>query len=307
MENKKMWVGLVKQMIYEIVILFLLYLFIGNNFGNNIFSDNWFEKITDPAFLNSFSSLPPIFEIIIIIISAIIAVPLLFIIIPCVNVFFALSMFWMPIFITFLLCLTGVQESCAKSFGGQYPNVALSKIQVWYKKSKKIYFPFIIASRVVFISLLFLKAFNAPLDYIANFLLFKWEMSGNLISILILSVGAVITVFSMLFSILRYRAPENLNEYTCPNCHRVAWIKKWYKVKIQDAKYNTWETSSGYYSRGTVGEVVDSAGNHIGDVEGDVWVDTSRIRSRKIQQAVYECHVIYEPCGCDVKKGTIKE
>ena len=195
MENKKMWVGLVKQMIYEIVILFLLYLFIGNNFGNNVFSGSWVSAILEWRFVseiffsgsNCECSMGLIF----------IGYPIL-VVVAIFNLIFLFSMFWMPVFLTYMLCFNGVLKSCVKSFGGQYPNIALPKIQDWYKKSKKVYNVFVIISRVVFVLLLLFKALNAPLDYIADFFLFKWEMSGNLMSILIFSVGAVIR-FSLCF------------------------------------------------------------------------------------------------------------
>lgn len=53
--------------------------------------------------------------------------------------------------------------------------------------------------------------------------------------------------------------------------------------------------------------MVDSVGNHVGDVEGDVWVDTSTTHYKQLTPDVFEIREVYAPCGCDVKIGTIEK
>lgn len=319
MENAKMWFGLVKQMIYEIVILFLLYLFVGNNFGDNIFSGNWLKDpsvqdfiltIMGKMFSIDIGPYTVILNIFIGILAIIIGFILICLIIPIAIIFiiFAFSLFWMPIFITFILCLSFKVRliSYTKAFGGQYPSTAFPKICDWYKQSKTAYIIFVILSRIAFVLLLFFKATNAPTTYIADFVLFKWNMCDDLMKVLILSVGAAIALFSTMFSIIRY-TPKNLYQYleqhTCPNCHKIAWIGKVHREKIASATYDSGhEISSGYYTRDVIGEVVDSAGNHVGDVEGDVWVDTSATHYKKLTPDIYELTKYYTPCGCQTKK-----
>lgn len=305
MENKKMWVGLVKQMIYEIVILFLMYLFIGNNFGNNIFSDNWIETFYKSSFFDSVDGCS----------SGLISIFLFnifFLLKPVVivlNIVFAFASFWMPILLFCLLSHNGVIKSCAKAFGGQYLDTVSPKIQNWYDKSRKVYIIFTIISRVVFLLLLLFKAINAPTNYIAKHYVAEWELEGNLLGVLIFIAGLIIALISALTAIRSHRFnAEKLKEYICPNCGKIAWIKKKYKTQVAYGTYDDGhEGCSGYYRRETVGEVVDSAGNHVGDVEGDVWVDTSTTHYKKLTPDVFEKRAVYAPCGCEIKIETIEK
>lgn len=298
MENAKMWFGLVKQMIYEIVILFLLYLFVGNNFGNNIFAIQKIQPIIDKILAsdiatNVFSH--PIVNII---------VYFLLVPIAIIYLFLLFSPFWFPLFLTFTLLSDKTLKSCAKVFGGQYPADAAPKIEKWYKQSRIVRIIFIIITRILFITFIVIKGINAPKDYTAYFNLFEWNISGGLMGILIIISGALTTLLSASagFSKLHFNM-EELCKHTCPNCHKIAWIGKVHRKKIASATYDDGhEHSSGYYSREVVGEVVDSAGNHIGDVEGDVWVDTSTTHYKKLTPDIYELTKFYTPCGCQTKE-----
>ena len=303
MENAKMWFGLVKQMIYEILILFLLYLFVGNNFGDNIFSIQKVQPIIDDILAseivgNIFSN--PITNII-----------GYFLLLPIAIIYLVLlfSPFWLPLVLTFTLLSDRTLKSCAKAFGGQYPADAAPKIEKWYKKSRVVRIIFIIVTRVLFITFIVIKGINAPKDYTAYFNLFEWNMSGGLMGILIIISGALTTLLSTSagFSSLHFNM-EELCKHTCPICHKIAWVKKKYKEQIGFATYDDgYESSSGYYSREVVGEVVDSAGNHVGDVEGDVWVDTSTTHYNKLTPDIFEIRAVYAPCGCEETIKTIKK
>lgn len=94
MENAKMWFGLVKQMIYEIVILFLLYLFVGNNFGNNIFSSNWVEDYYRSSILNSIETSSCLYRLLQMLSNVVF---LLRPIVYLLNIIFAFASFWMTI------------------------------------------------------------------------------------------------------------------------------------------------------------------------------------------------------------------
>ncbi len=305
MENKKMWVGLVKQMIYEIVILFLLYLFIGNNFGNNIFSDVRTKIFYNSSFWDTMDGCMS--GLISLILSNI-----LFLLEPVVlilNIVFAFAPFWMPILLFYLLSHNCVIKFCAKAFGGQYLDTASPKIQDWYDKSRKAYVIFVIISRVVFLLLLLFKAINAPTNYIAKYYTAEWELEGNLMGVLIFIAGLIIALISALTAIRSHRFnAEKLKKYICPNCGKIAWIKKKYKTQVGYGTYDDGhEGCSGYYRRETIGEVVDSAGNHVGDVEGDVWVDTSTTHYKKLTPDVFEKREVYAPCGCEIKIETIEK
>lgn len=303
MENAKMWFGLVKQMIYEIVILFLLYLFVGNNFGNNIFAIQKIQPIIDNILAsdiatNVFSH--PIVNII---------VYFLLVPIAIIYLFLLFSPFWFPLSLTFTLLSDKTLKSCAKVFGGQYPADAAPKIEKWYKQSRIVRIIFIIITRILFITFILIKGINAPKDYTAYFNLFEWNMSGGLMGILIIISGALTTLLSASagFSKLHFNM-EELCKHTCPNCHKIAWVKKTHKVQTQRATYgDRYTISSGYYTRDVIGEVVDSAGNHVGDVEGDVWVDTSTSRAEQLTPDIFEIRAIYAPCGCEETIKTIEK
>ena len=298
MENAKMWFGLVKQMIYEILILFLLYLFVGNNFGNNIFSSNWVEDYYRSSILNSIETSSCLYGLLQMLSNVIF---LLRPIVYLLNIIFAFSLFWMTILLFCFLRHDGIINSCTKAFGGQYPADVAPKIEKWYKQSRAVRIIFTIITRIIFVSFIVIKGINAPKDYTANFFLFKWNMDGSFMGILIIIVGVSIALFST-FKVLKehHFNMEELCKHTCPNCHKIAWVKKTHKVQTQRATYgDRYTISSGYYTRDVIGEVVDSAGNHVGDVEGDVWVDTSTSRAEQLTPDIFEIRAIYAPCGCE--------
>ena len=306
MGNAKMWFGLVKQMIYEILILFLLYLFVGNNFGNNIFSSNWVEDYYRSSILNSIETSSCLYGLLQMLSNVIF---LLRPIVYLLNIIFAFASFWMTILLFCFLRRDGIINSYTKAFGGQYPADAAPKIEKWYKQSRAMRIIFTIIIRIIFVSFIVIKGINAPKDYTANFFLFKWNMGGSFMGILIIIVGVSIALFST-FKVFKehHFNMKELCKHTCPNCHKLAWVKKKYKNQVGFATYDDGhEHSSGYYSREVVGEVVDSAGNHVGDVEGDVWVDTSTTHYKQLTPDVFKIIEVYAPCGCEVKIGTIEK
>lgn len=286
MKEKEMNSVLIKQILFETAILILAYLFIGNNFGNNIYTatripDNFHTRI---EVLYSF---------------AILAQPFILI--------FHLSPLWLTALFCFSLSINTEPKQYAKIFAGTDEWVALSVIKAWFKKSNKYYSFFIYASRILFVALLLLKAINAPTDYVIDFLIFKLKLSGHLLSILMVITGLFIAIFSGYKQKAKHNACKyTLKPYVCPICGKVSWDNEKTRTTIQEATYEEWESSSGYYTRDKVGEIVDSAGNHIGDVEGDVWVDTSSKYKTKLTPELYTLKTKYKPCGC-VKSETKTE
>lgn len=293
MENKKMYAGLIRQIIYEVIILAIAYLFIGNNFGNN-FVYEWgmslVEKYVDSSMAMGLYYVLLIPSIIFSIPIAVISLALCFL--PVLA----------PILLTCMFLLNNEFKSYVKAYLGKPSDEAVLEIKEWYKKTNVAYLLFVIISRVLFVLLLLFKALSAPVDFAVEFIFFKWQTNGKLLGVMIFVVGFFMGCLSCLIVLLKRRIPKNLDRYVCPICHKFAKGKVIDREKIQDAEYDTYETSSGYYTRDTVGELVTSSGEHIADVEGDVWVDTSRTHVRKTQPTIYRITTKYEPCGCVIEK-----
>lgn len=311
MENKKIWQALIRQMVIELVFLTLFYLYVGNNFGNN-FVEWVLRKKGGLALLQRlinrwFSTSSHWF---ILLIKGLLGICLS---VPFSILFglFVFSSFWIPLAITALICLDRTRKSVLNEFLGEPSDVAIPKIQECYNSKQKIYITFVVISRILFFILLLLKAINAPEYYVADFVIddnLKWKMTNGLMAKLIVIVGAVLLFASALIRIMYFIEIKThfFKKHICPKCHRMG-VKCLINIKkIQDAEYTYTETDSGYYSSEKIGEVRDSAGNTIGDVYGDTWHDTSRVRSHKICDAIWDYTYEWRPCYCTEHKEVKK-
>lgn len=301
MENKKMWQALIRQMIIEFALLTLFYLFVGNNFGNNIQVQIYeklceiFSKIEEWWF-----EIPSIvlFQYFTYAIGFFLAIP------PSIIILLvAFSPFWIPLAIVFFTCLDGLRISMVKTFAGKPLAVAIPAIQEWYKNKQKIYITFVIVSRILFFVLLLFKAKNTPDHYILDCALagkLKWEMENGLIGKLIIIIGAVLLFVSACIRIKFFVDSKtySFDKYICPKCHCMGTKKVIKKEQLKEAVYDSYETSSGYYAPEKTGELRDSAGNTVGDVYEDTWHDTSRVRSTMVSPATWEYTYEWKPCHC---------
>lgn len=315
MENKKMWQALIRQMIIEFALLTLFYLFVGNNFGNNVHA-TMFEKIQEivSKIVEWWSSKSPsitvfkeIFYLFTWIIAACLTIPLY--ILKLLIIFLPL---WFPFAIIIFICLGTLRISAVKAFIGKPSETAIPAIQEWYKSKQKIYIAFVIISRVLFFVLLLFKAKNAPSHYSIFFALgSNLAMENGFIGKLIIIVGAVLLFTSAFIRIKNFIELKTysyyFDKYVCPKCHCLGIKKLIKKERLKKAEYEKYETSSGYFAPEKTGELRDSAGNTIGDVYEDTWHDTSSIHSTMVSPAIWEYTYQWSTCHCiehsEVKKN----